>query len=57
MYPGPGIPQVAGKLLDVIKNYKNRIPILGVCLGHQAIAEVFGANLEQLDSVKHGASR
>lgn len=54
--PGPGIPQEAGKLLDVIKNYKNRIPILGVCLGHQAIAEVFGANLEQLDSVKHGVS-
>lgn len=54
--PGPGIPQEAGKLLDVIKNYANRIPILGVCLGHQAIAEVFGAKLKQLDSVKHGVS-
>lgn len=54
--PGPGIPKEAGKLLDVIKNHENRIPILGVCLGHQAIAEVFGANLKQLDSVKHGVS-
>ncbi|MDG4946476.1 aminodeoxychorismate/anthranilate synthase component II [Weeksellaceae bacterium KMM 9713] len=52
--PGPGIPQEAGRLLEVIKNYENRIPILGVCLGHQAIAEAFGANLKQLDSVKHG---
>lgn len=54
--PGPGIPKEAGKLLDVIKNHENRIPILGVCLGHQAIAEVFGAKLKQLDSVKHGVS-
>lgn len=54
--PGPGIPKEAGKLLDVIKNHEIRIPILGVCLGHQAIAEVFGAKLKQLDSVKHGVS-
>ena len=40
--PGPGIPSEAGLLLDVIKTYKGRKPILGVCLGHQAIGEVFG---------------
>lgn len=54
--PGPGIPREAGKLLELIKSYENRIPILGVCLGHQAIAEVFGAKLLQLDFVKHGVS-
>ncbi len=54
--PGPGIPREAGKLLEVIKSCKEGIPILGVCLGHQAIAEVFGAKLLQLDFVKHGVS-
>ena len=45
--PGPGIPSEAGLLMDVIRGYASRKPILGVCLGHQAIAEVFGAKLER----------
>lgn len=52
--PGPGIPSEAGLLLDVIRTYVGRKPILGVCLGHQAIGEVFGASLENLKEVYHG---
>ena len=52
--PGPGIPSEAGLLLDVIRTYAGRKPILGVCLGHQAIGEVFGAKLENLADVFHG---
>lgn len=52
--PGPGIPSEAGLLLDVIRTYAGRKPILGVCLGHQTIGEVFGASLENLKEVYHG---
>ena len=52
--PGPGIPSEAGLLLDVIRTYAGRKPIRGVCLGHQAIGEVFGASLENLKEVYHG---
>lgn len=52
--PGPGIPQEAGLLLEVIRTYAGRKPMLGVCLGHQAIGEVFGARLENLKEVYHG---
>jgi len=55
--PGPGIPSEAGLLLDVIRTYAGRKPILGVCLGHQAIGEVFGGKLENLSDVFHGVAR
>lgn len=52
--PGPGIPEEAGLLLDTIRAYAGVKPILGVCLGHQAIGEVFGAKLQNLSDVFHG---
>ena len=52
--PGPGIPSEAGLLLDVIRTYAGRKPLFGVCLGHQAIGEVFGARLTNLSDVYHG---
>ena len=54
--PGPGIPSEAGLLLEVIRCYAGRKPILGVCLGHQAIGEVFGGKLENLSDVFHGVA-
>ena len=54
--PGPGVPSEAGLLLDVIRTYAGRKPILGVCLGHQAIGEAFGAKLENLSDVFHGVA-
>jgi len=54
--PGPGIPEEAGLLLDVIRTYAGRKPMLGVCLGHQAIGEAFGAKLTNLSEVFHGVA-
>lgn len=52
--PGPGIPSEAGLLLDVIRCYAGLKPMLGVCLGEQAIGEAFGARLTNLSDVFHG---
>lgn len=52
--PGPGIPSEAGLLLEVIKTYAGKKPMLGVCLGEQAIGEAFGAKLTNLNEVFHG---
>jgi anthranilate synthase component 2 len=54
--PGPGLPREAGILLDVIREYAPTKSILGVCLGQQAIGEVFGGKLINLDSVYHGVA-
>ena len=54
--PGPGIPSEAGLLLEVIRHYAGRKPRLGVCLGHQAIGEVFGGKLTNLSTVFHGVA-
>ena len=54
--PGPGIPDEAGILKDVIKTYAGIKPIFGVCLGLQAITEVFGGNIINLEDVFHGVA-
>ncbi|MCK5134366.1 MAG: aminodeoxychorismate/anthranilate synthase component II [Bacteroidales bacterium] len=52
--PGPGIPEEAGIALDLIREYGATKSILGVCLGHQAIAEAYGGAIYNLDRVYHG---
>jgi len=54
--PGPGIPDEAGMLKSIIKEFSPTKSILGICLGQQAIAEVFGGEIENLDRVYHGVS-
>jgi anthranilate synthase component 2 len=54
--PGPGIPEEAGLLKEIIKTYAPTKSIFGVCLGQQAIAEVFGGQLINLNDVYHGVS-
>lgn len=55
--PGPGLPNEAGKMPAFLNAYKGNYPLLGVCLGHQAIYEHFGGQLKQLSKVYHGISR
>ena len=52
--PGPGIPEEAGIMLDVIKTYGATKSIMGVCLGHQGIGEVYGSELSNMKTVLHG---
>lgn len=52
--PGPGRPENAGICEDVVKHFKGKVPILGVCLGHQAICEVFGATVSYAKRLMHG---
>ena len=52
--PGPGIPSEAGILCDLIKQYAGKKKMLGICLGHQAIAECFGASLINMEEIAHG---
>lgn len=54
--PGPGVPKNAGLMNEVIKRYHNQKPILGICLGHQALAEFYGAKLINLSDIYHGMS-
>lgn len=52
--PGPGRPEDAGITVDVIKEYGDKIPILGICLGHQAIGYAFGAKIMGAKTIMHG---
>ena len=52
--PGPGKPESAGEMMNIISNYKNKIPMLGICLGHQAIGASFGAKIVKMKKVMHG---
>lgn len=52
--PGPGRPENAGVCVEVIKNFYQTTPILGICLGHQAIGYAFGANIEKAKKIMHG---
>jgi anthranilate synthase component 2 len=52
--PGPATPDDAGICLDVIKTFQDKMPILGICLGHQAIAQCFGANVVKAKKLMHG---
>lgn len=54
--PGPGIPEEAGILKEIISTYAGKKPIFGVCLGLQAITEVFGGSIVNLDTVYHGVA-
>ncbi|MFA6431809.1 MAG: aminodeoxychorismate/anthranilate synthase component II [Candidatus Margulisiibacteriota bacterium] len=52
--PGPGIPSKAGISKDVIKHFAGKVPILGVCLGHQCIGEIYGGNVIRAKNLMHG---
>jgi anthranilate synthase component 2 len=54
--PGPGKPENAGICIDIVREFHDRIPILGVCLGHQAICEAFGGTVSHAKRLMHGKS-
>lgn len=55
--PGPGLPSESGGLLTFLGSVIGQVPVLGICLGHQALVEVFGGKLRQLPQVMHGVSK
>jgi len=55
--PGPGRPEDAGISVDLIKRFAGRVPILGICLGHQAIGYAFGAEIVQAKEIVHGKAQ
>lgn len=52
--PGPGTPNDSGICMDVIAQFQNRLPILGICLGHQCIGQFYGGDIVRLDVPRHG---
>src|SRR5580693_9384219 len=52
--PGPGVPEKAGIIVDVIKRFAGQVPLLGVCLGHQAIGYAFGGRVVRAPKIMHG---
>ncbi len=52
--PGPGVPDQAGHLMNIVELYARKIPILGICLGHQALAAYFGGNIKKAQKPMHG---
>ena len=52
--PGPGHPNDSFSMMNIIRNYKKKIPLLGICLGHQALAHSFGAKINKMKKVMHG---
>lgn len=52
--PGPGTPANAGCMLELLQRLRGQLPIIGICLGHQAIVEAYGGHIEQADEILHG---
>lgn len=52
--PGPGNPKQSGICLDILTNYAHKIPIFGICLGHQSIGYIYGGNIKKLEIPQHG---
>ena len=52
--PGPGIPENAGISIDIIKSFKKKVPIIGICLGHQAVTVAFGGKVKRASEIVHG---
>ena len=52
--PGPCTPKEAGKSVEIIKTFKGKLPILGVCLGHQCLGAAYGANIVRANNIMHG---
>ncbi len=52
--PGPGKPEDAGICMEVIRHFYKNVPILGICLGHQAIISAFGGDIVRAERIKHG---